>query len=189
MIAGTSWAQREALRALAAACARAGGAVPIRKLLNYHEGRLGKLLDLGLVQTADGETVKYRRLSGSTREYVETIYEPTASGHELLERTAGEPPPPPAPLRDEHWTFLAILAGLPAHHPSRRPTVTAASIASRSGSDLSAQQVGQRLSLLSRHGFAASIEGDWMAPTRWVITPAGEDALSEHTSAQGGEKS
>jgi len=186
-IAGTSWAQREALRALAAACARANGAVPLRRVLSAHVGRFGKLLDLGLVQTRAGETRAHRRLMGARSEYVETIYEPTAAGHALIERTAGEPPPAPAPLRDEHWTILAIL-GRP-FTGNRRPSSSAASIASRAGGELSAQQVGQRLSLLARHGFADDIDRDYMAPTSWIITTAGEDALAEHTAAQAGEPS
>lgn len=174
-IAGTSWAQREALRALARACKRAGGAIPARKLLSIHyEGRIGKLIDLGLAQFRDGETVEYRALSGTQTAYTETIYEPTAAGHALLARTAGEPPPAPTALRDEHWSLLAILASTPGSE--RIPTRTAAGIASKAGGGLSAQQAGQRLSLLARHGLVASIDGDWMAPTRWVITTAGQHA-------------
>lgn len=190
-IAGTSWAQREALRALAAACARANGAVPLRKVLGAircgHESRIGKLRDLGLVQTRTGETREHVSLGGERSEYVETNYEPTAAGHELIERTAGETPPAPAPLRDEHWTILAIL-GRP-FTGNRRPSSSAASIASRIAGGLSAQQVGQRLSLLARHGFADDIARDYMAPTHWIITPAGEDALAEHTAALGGRAS
>jgi hypothetical protein len=186
-IAGTSWAQREALRALAVACARANGAVPLRKLLSAHTGRFGKLLDLGLVQSRAGETREHHRFMGERSEYVETIYEPTAAGHELIERTAGETPPAPAPLRDEHWTILAVL-GQP-FTGNRRPSSSAASIASRLGGELTAQQVGQRLSLLARHGFADDIARDYMAPTHWIITPAGEDALVEHTAAQTGKPS
>lgn len=181
-IAGTSWAQREALRALATACARANGAVPLRKVLGAirygHESRIGKLRDLGLVQTSAGETREHVSISGERSEYVETNYEPTAAGQELIERTVSEKPPPPTPLRDEHWTILAIL-GRP-FTGDRRPSSSAAFIASSIGGSLSAQQVGQRLYLLARHGFADDIARDYMAPTHWIITSAGEDALAEH---------
>ena len=50
---------------------------------------------------------------------------------------------------------------------------------------LTAVQVGRRLSLLARHGFAADIDREYMAPTQSMITDAGEDALAERAAGAG----
>lgn len=169
-VAGTSYPQRETLRALAHACRREGGAVPARKLLNGHLSRIGKLLDLGLVQVREGGFREHRDLMGRDKGYVENVYEPSDAGRALLARTEGEPAPPPTPLRDEHVAILKVLVEV------SRPR-TAGGIASRLEADLTTRQVAARLSLLARHGFAESIEGEYMEPTKWIVTEAGIEAL------------
>jgi hypothetical protein len=175
-VAGTSYPQREALRSLAHACRRAGGAVPAPKMLLRHVDKLGKLMDLGLVEQRQGETFVHRNLVGVEHEYVGWVYEPTTSGHALLARTEGEPAPPPTPLRDEHWAILKLLVAIDAPR-------TAGSIADRLDGDLNTRQVAARLSLLARHGFAGSLEGEYMEPTKWYFTAAGEKAAA----ANGGD--
>ncbi len=172
-IAGTSAAQREALRALAKACVRNGRAVAARKVASRDATRFGQLLDLGFIHERAGETVVNHTLAGVRREYVERVYEPTAKGHALLVRTDGEPPPPPPPLREEHMTLLTVLTQRPR-------AMTASAVAARAGGQLTAQQAGQRLSLLARHHMVLDHLGEWMVATRWQITNAGEQALAAH---------
>lgn len=170
-VAGTSYAEREALRALDRACQRAGGPISLRKLETAHAPRVAKLRDRALVHSPAGQPRTYRSLSGVETTYEERLYALTAKGRALLERTADEQSPAPTPLRDEHWTLLALLVGPNAPR-------TAASVARRAGGRLDARQAGQRLSLLARHGYATDIRGDYMEPTSWYVTAAGETALA-----------
>ena len=109
------------------------------------------------------------------------ILEPTAAGDALIARTAGE--------QRRHRRRCETSTGRSwrssGSRPGGRRRRSAASIAARCGGQLTARQVGQRLSLLARHGFAVDIDRDYMAPTHWMITDADEDAFAERTAGPG----